>query len=134
MASAQTFGAQEKLKSRRLTQMLFDQGKSFTVFPVKVIYLLGAPQDFPVKAGVGASSRVFGKAVQRNRIKRLLREAYRTEKAPLVQLAGEQGLYLAVFLLYIDKAMPEYAVLKQKMPAVIGRLMKILHEATAATD
>ncbi len=134
MASAQSFGAKEKLKSHRLTQMLFHQGKSFTVFPLKVIYLVNTPQDFPVKAGVGASSRLFARAVQRNRIKRLLREAYRTEKAPLVQQATAQGLHLSVFLLYIDKAMPTYPLIKQKMPAVMGRLMKILDEAAATTD
>src|SRR4249919_2475820 len=110
-----TYRKTEKLKSRKQTEQLFNRGKSFTVFPVKVYYLKVEEQDNCVKAGVGVSSRNFKKAVQRNRIKRLLREAYRTEKIPLHRYLGQNDKYITLFLLYIDKIMPEYVLLKQKM-------------------
>lgn len=116
-----------------MLEQLFREGKSFVVFPVKVIYLQPSePLDYPVKMGVGVSGRHFKKAVQRNRAKRLLREAYRLHKLPLHTCLQTQNKQVAVFLLYIDKVLPDGRLLQQKMPAIITRLIKELHESTAA--
>ncbi len=88
--------------------------------------------DFPVKAGVGTVTRNFKKAVDRNRIKRLLREAYRTEKLPLHQYLTAQGKQVVVFILYIDKSLPERAVIKNKMPLAIEKLVQTLNEKSTA--
>ena len=62
-----TFNKQEKLKSRKLTKQLFAEGKSFLVFPIKVVYLpIVELVDFPIKVGVSASSKTFKHAVDRN--------------------------------------------------------------------
>src|SRR4051812_17115020 len=82
-----------------------------------------APLDNVVKAGVGASSRQFKKAVQRNRIKRLLREAYRLNKQPLHQFLQTHNQQLVVFFLYIDKQMPQNNSIQAKMPVILERLM-----------
>lgn len=84
--------------------------------------------DFPVKAGVGTSSRNFKKATDRNRVKRLLREAYRTEKMGLIDYTRANQKQVAIFFLYIDKVLPEYALIKTKMPIAIGKLIKQLNE------
>jgi len=91
---------------------------------MKVFYLEVDEQDNSVKAGVGVSSRNFKKAVERNRIKRLLREAYRTEKISLYDHLEGNKKHAALFLLYIDKIMPEFVLLKEKMHLVIQRLIK----------
>jgi ribonuclease P protein component len=126
-----TYSRTERLKSRKQTEQLFSTGKSFTIFPMKVFYLEIDEQDKSVKAGVGVSSRNFKKAVERNRIKRLLREAYRTEKIPLCDHLERNKKHAALFLLYIDKIMPEFMLLKEKMHLVIQRLIKELSEATS---
>jgi ribonuclease P protein component len=129
MANQFSYGKEEKLKGRKLLEGLFSGGKSFTIFPLKVFYLVPKePLDFYVKVGVGASSRNFKKAVDRNRVKRLLREAYRTEKLPLHLFLQENNRQVAVFILYIDKTLPEYKTVKAKMPVVLQRLIKQLHE------
>lgn len=131
-AADYTYPKIEKLKSRKLAEALFNRGRSFTGFPVKVYYLkIEGETDFPVKIGMGASSRNFKKSVDRNRIKRLLREAYRTEKLPLHQYLREHQLNLAIFLLYVDKTLPEKGMLKAKMPVLLQRLIKVLDEETA---
>lgn len=130
-----TFNKQEKLKSRKLIQQLFAEGKSFLVFPVKVMYLQKTePMDFPLKIGVSASSRSFKKAVDRNRIKRVLREQYRLNKLPLHQFITKNNQQIAVFFLYISKALPEKGLVEKKMPIIIQKLITALDETIVATS
>ena len=91
--------------------------------------MLNDEQDNIIKTGVGVSSRHFKKAVQRNRIKRLLREAYRLEKQPLHLYLNNNKKQLALFLLFIDKELPQYILLKEKMKLCLQRLIKELNEA-----
>lgn len=117
----------EKLKSRKQIELLFAKGKSISAFPVKVFYL---PVDHtpvhPVQVGVGVSARNFKKAVDRNTIKRRMREAYRLHKLPLHEHLVAQQKSVAVFILWIDKQMPTTAALQDLMPAVIEKLIKQL--------
>ena len=128
MTKAFSYNKTEKLKSRKQLDILFAKGKSFTVFPVKVWYAYAEEQDNILKTGVGVSSRNFKKAVHRNRVKRLLREAYRTEKQPLQTYLNNTEKKLAVFLLFVDKALPAYSVVKEKTGLCIQRLIKQLNE------
>jgi len=130
MAKAFSYNKKEKLKGRKSFELLFTKGKSLVVFPVKVFYLQPLkPVNNNVKAGVGASSRTFKKAVQRNRIKRLLREAYRLHKLPLHDFLQQHQQQLIVFFLYIDKTLPlSGQMLQAKMPVIINELIKKLNE------
>ena len=102
--------------------------KSFSVFPLKLFYVFTGEQDNLIKTGVGVGSRYFKKAVHRNRIKRLLREAYRTEKLPLHIYLNNTEKKLAVFLLFVDKTIPSYSLIKEKMSLCIQRLIHELNE------
>lgn len=126
-----SYSKEEKLKSRTQLEAIFASGKSFSVFPVKVFFIeTDAPQKASVKAGVGVSAKYFKKAVQRNRIKRLLREAYRLEKKQLSEQLTEQQKQIAVFFLYIDKEMPAFEVVKEKMKDCLAKLQTKLKAAT----
>ncbi len=120
-----SYNKKEKLKSRIQLEAIFASGKSFSVFPIKVFFLeADTAQTERVKVGVGVSARHFKKAVHRNRIKRLLRETYRLEKQILHQQLNDQQKQLAIFFLYIDKEMPSYEVLREKMKESIEKLVK----------
>lgn len=127
MAGTFSYNKFEKLKSRKQIELLFAKGKSISAFPVKVFYL---PVDHtpvhPVQVGVGVSARNFKKAVDRNTIKRRMREAYRLHKLPLHEHLVAQQKSVAVFILWIDKQMPTTSVLQDLMPAVIEKLIKQL--------
>lgn len=128
MIQSFSYNSIEKLKSKKQLDALFKNSKTFTVFPIKLFYALQEQQDNSIKTGVGVSSRNFKKAVQRNRVKRLLREAYRLEKEPLHTYLNSNKKQLALFLLFIDKELPQYDTLKAKMKLCIQRLIKDLHE------
>ena len=130
-----TFNKQEKLKSRKLTKQLFAEGKSFLVFPIKVVYLpITDVVDFPIKIGVSASSRTFKHAVDRNRIKRVLKEQYRLNKLPLHQHIIATKQQIAIFFIFIDKIVPQNGLVERKMPIIINKLIHTLNETTAATN
>lgn len=126
MASAYSYQRKEKLKSRKTLDEIFSVGKSFSVFPLKLFYLLPAADAKPVKAGVGVSARNFPKAVDRNRIKRLLRETYRLQKTSLHNSLVQKQKSVAVFLLYTGKEMPDYQLLDEKMKTVLTKLENII--------
>lgn len=99
-----TWSKKEKLKSNIRFEQLFNEGKSIKVFPVKLLYCgLSADEDFPFKIGVVAPKRKFKSAVKRNRIKRLLREAYRRNKSILFN--NVEGNFAFLFL-YLGNKMP----------------------------
>jgi ribonuclease P protein component len=126
-----SYNKKEKLKSRKQLQQIFSTGKTFSIFPLKVLYQLADEQDNIIKTGVGVSKKNFKKAVDRNRIKRLLRECYRTQKIPLHNCLLNNKKKLAVFILYIDKVMPEYNLIQQKILLVTERLIKALNETVS---
>jgi len=90
-----------------------------------VFYLLQpAPGGSPVQAGFGAGSRHFKKAVDRNRIKRLSREAYRLQKLPLMDLLKKKERSLAVFFIYTGKELPDYRTVYDKIGVLLQKLMR----------
>lgn len=128
MTSSNTYSKQEKLKSRKALEQLFAKGKSFSVFPIKVFYTVSADLN-GVHAGVGVSSRIFKKAHDRNRVKRLLREVYRTQKQPLY-LAVANHQQLNVFFLYIGKELPVFSELQVAMGKTLEKLIRKINEPT----
>ena len=122
------FPKTERLKSRKQIDFLFAEGKAFSVFPLRVIYRFSAAEKGELKAGVSASKRNFKKAVDRNRIKRLLREAYRLQKEELVQLVKEKKVSGQLFFIYTDKTIADFETLKTAMAKCLQRLLKLQSE------
>ncbi len=107
-----TYTKQEKLKKRKLIKELFENGKARTVFPIRMIYLkkehLG---NFPIQASVSVSKQNFKRAVDRNRIKRLMREAYRLNKHFLYENLEDK--YIIMFI-YLSKKEESFQYIEKK--------------------
>ena len=128
-----TLGKQEKLKSRKQIDELFKARKFVTHTPIRLFYQIQmnkpSPADHPsIQAGFSCSKKFFKQANKRNRVKRLLREAYRLQKAPVMALCREHHIQLSVFWLYGDKALPTQSEIHQKVAAVLQDLMTIIHK------
>ncbi|MEP7163459.1 MAG: ribonuclease P protein component [Ferruginibacter sp.] len=117
------FRKADKLKSRKAIDMLFGKGNSFSNFPFKVIWL-PENKNAVLQTAVGVSSRNFKKATDRNRIKRLMREAWRLQKNKLQDHLLEQNEKMSVFILYMGKEVPEYELVFEKVGNIINRLIK----------
>jgi len=131
MSSRFTLGKRERLKSRKIIEQLFREGRSMAVYPIRVQFISGKEITEPLQAGFTASSRHFKKAVDRNRIKRLLREAYRLQKGPLRQLLTEKKLRIAVFFIYTGREMPQHQLVSEKIAVILNKLINVVNEMAA---
>ena len=117
-----TFNKQEKLKSKKLIERLFTEGKSISCNPLKLIYLkVGHDSNFLIQAGVSVAKRKINLAVSRNRIKRLMREVYRKNKHLIYE--GINTKYIFMFL-YLDEKEQKYVFIEEKMINLLEKFLK----------
>ena len=131
MKKAFTLNKQERLKSRKHIEQLFREGKSIAVFPYRVLYLpaaAGTLLPMPLQAGVAVSSKHFKKAVHRNKIKRLTREAYRLQKNSLQQKLTETGKQVMLFFIYTGMELPDFLLVKEKVQVILDKLIRVVDE------
>jgi len=120
----QTFKKQEKLKKSKLIDQLFAKGKAVTAFPIKLIYLqIEHDSPYKIQAGVSASKRNFKKAVDRIRIKRLLREAYRKNKY-LIYESEHTKKHIFMFI-YLSKKEVDYHIIEEKMQIILQKFLQL---------
>ena len=116
----------EKLKSKKLIEQLFVEGQSVSVFPLRLVYISANFKDkVMLKTGVSVSKRNFKNAVDRNRIKRLLREAYRLNKSAYFNNITTQYAFM---ILYIGKKEPVFNELETKMKQLFKKFLNKVSE------
>ncbi|MFD1768259.1 ribonuclease P protein component [Sphingobacterium suaedae] len=130
-----TFKKEERLCSKRRIDRLFHNGSSFVVYPYRVVYLnVESFEDIasPSQCIISVSKRKFKRAVDRNRLKRQMREVYRLQKSVLYEFLQEHSLHLLVAFQYIGKDDVPYVQLFQRMGTVLGRLQDEIHKLNLA--
>ena len=131
-----TLGKDERLKSRKQIEKLFAEGKSFVVNPFRIYFLVHGPwtMDHGLQFGVGVSSKNFKKAVDRNRIKRLVREAWRLQKNDLSEKIKTTQKQLNVFFIYTGKELPDFTTVKEKVAVALKKLADKIDENISANS
>lgn len=115
--AAPTFRKQERIVSTRLIEMLFGKGnsKSLSAYPLRVVYLQTARQtgEAPVQILISVPKKRFKHAVDRNRVKRQVREAYRHHKQILEGAVAEESQLLIAFIWLSDRHCPTAEIEKR---------------------
>ncbi len=78
--------------------------------------------------GAGVSGKIFKRAVDRNRVKRLTREAYRLQKKQLQEATMQKKLQLNIFFIYTGKELPAFNIVREKVNVILNKLTKIVNE------
>jgi len=93
------YSKKDKLKSKKLIEQLFNEGKAVTVYPLRLVYLKTEfEDDSTLKTGVSVSKRLHKTAVARNRIKRILREVYRLNKPLYINNSSSSFAFMILYL------------------------------------
>ena len=142
-----TLSKDQRLKSRKLIGKVFSDGKPVQSFPIRAVCLfsgktgqssqtdhaksVGLPyadknsglEFTSLQAGFSVSTRNFKKAVDRNRVKRLMKEVYRKKRPELEAGLISAGKQLNLFFIFTGKELPGYELVEEKMHLVIKRIL-----------
>lgn len=114
----QRFPKEEKLKSKVWFDQLFVDGQSKKDFPIKAVYL--STEKLPLhQAGFSVPKRQIKSAVDRNRIKRQMREAFRLNKH---SLPDSDSTHFAVLFIFLGRGLVPYQEIEKSIKALISKL------------
>ena len=124
MSTQHTFGKNERLKSSLAIQNLLKNGKTMSIFPLKIYWDLSTDphQKYPARMAVSVPRRKIRKAVDRNRMKRLLRESYRQNKNIIYEPLCEKGLAIALVILFLQDELLSFDLLNPVMRQLLHKL------------
>jgi ribonuclease P protein component len=119
-----TFKKEERLCSTKLLDKLFHSGSSFLLYPFRVMWMPTTEQDAPVQVVIQVSKRRYKRAVDRNLIKRRIRELYRIHKASHLYpiISAERPICLGIS--YIGKEILLSTELEPKLLNALKTLVK----------
>lgn len=120
-----TFPLKEHLKSKRVIERLYAEGASVTSYPLRAVFL-EQPDEAQEPAAtilISVAKKRFRHAVDRNLVKRRIREAYRTSKHPLVEALENDGKKMAIAILYIDTRHNSTAFIRRKMEKLLESII-----------
>ena len=122
---ANTFSKEERLCSSKIIDRLFSEGnRQISAFPIRLVWLLSDDIE-GVQILISAPKRNFHHAVDRNRIKRQVREAYRHTKQPLFDAIADDETLLIAFIWISDRQATSATVARQ-VERLVGRIAETI--------
>ena len=115
----------EHLKSKRVIEQVYANGASVTSFPLRAVFI-EQPQEVQEPTAailINVAKKRFRHAVDRNLVKRRIREAYRTSKHPFIEALDNNGKKMAVAIIYVDNKHNSTAFIRKKMTRLLESIL-----------
>lgn len=117
----------ERLSGIKLITGLYQNSSSFLCYPYKISWQLNGAADIPVQVLFSVSKKRYKRAVDRNLLKRRMRESYRLQKQEFLILPLETGSKQLIFsVTYIGKEINNSDLMMKKMQKVLQQLSEKL--------
>ncbi len=127
-----TLAKSQRLHSKKAIELLYKKGKSFLVYPLRVVYLVmpAIEGEHPVQAMFCASKRQLRHAVQRNTLKRHVREAYRLQQHHITELTQQLGKTIYISFNTVSPTIPEHDKIEKLVAKALNTIIKKLTDTT----
>lgn len=121
-----TFSRNERIKSQKTIDYIFSGGaKSYSSYPLRIVFKKDLkPKDCRACILISVSKKRFKHAVDRNRMKRLIREAYRINKHPLIDLLNSKNENLAIAFIYLSNKLTPFSIIEERMKVLISLIIE----------
>ena len=125
--SIYSFSKKERLSNKKSISLLFEKGYSFYSHSFSVVWSYSdRPIPFPAQMAVSVTKKSFKRAVDRNRIKRLVREAWRLNKNSLYNLLKEKERQIIIMLLFTGEEIPDFHDVNTQVKNIVLKISLLL--------
>jgi ribonuclease P protein component len=115
------------LAGKKQFETLFQSGEAFFVYPYRIIYQIEKSSTKPnFEIGISVPKRKFKLAVDRNRLKRLTKEAFRLQQAPLHEYLKMGDIVIKILFIYTHTARLDFETVQKSMVKTIKQFETII--------
>ncbi|MEN8226946.1 MAG: ribonuclease P protein component [Bacteroidota bacterium] len=121
-----SFKKGERLSSKKAISLLFQSGRSVASVPIKIIYNQSEMEQYPATVAISVPKRLFKKAVDRNLLKRRIREAYRLNKPEFYSNLRKNHMQLSLIILYQHREILDYKSIEKGVKMALDQVLQKL--------
>ncbi len=120
-----------RVTGEKRIEKLFSSGSSFISYPLRIVYRCEEKTDSEqISVLVSVSKKRFRRAVKRNRVKRLIREAYRLNKEHYIEIGNKYNVTIDIAFLYLKNELPRYSEISNSVTKAANMLAGELSKKT----
>ena len=123
-----SFKKGERLSSKKAISSLFQSGSSVTSYPLRFIYSRADIETYPAIVTISVPKRLFKNAVDRNLLKRRIREAYRLKKPEIYSRLNDISVGIHLVIQYNHKAILDYQSIESGLIKGMEKVLSHLNE------
>ena len=123
-----SFHKGERLGSKKSISNLFKSGKSVVAYPLRIIYLQSENLAYPAAVVISVPKRLFRRAVDRNLLKRRIREAYRLNKPEFYSNLRSADVSIKLVIQYQQKEIKNFSMIQSGLKKGLDKVFSKITE------